>query len=170
MCAFARAQNAVLFAAHPYRGTRFTEELLPRLRGIEAFNGGNTPRKQEANDRAMELARRRALPFSAGSDAHTASAVGRVARILDLPESPSLADFRAALEAPGGALYGSYSPAGPEHFWYARMFFGRGKYKTAARQLGKGLAGALLYDPLAPVRRSTRAVAHGAIFEIGGSV
>jgi len=169
LCAFACAQNAELFAAHPYRGTRFTEALLPRLRGIEAFNGGNTPRRQDANDRACALAGRLNLPFSAGSDAHPLAGVGTGARILDLPEHPTLAQFRAALTAPGGAVFGRYSPAAPEHFWYAQMFRGRKKYRRAAKQLAMGLAGALLYDPFAPLRASTRAIARGAVITIGGS-
>ena len=166
--AFAESQGALLFAAHPYRGDRFTEELLPALAGVEAFNGGNTPRKQAANDRALALVRQRGLPASAGSDAHVASAVGNGARALDLPEGPTLAQFRAALETPGGRVYGHYSPAGPEQRWYIRLQLQRKRPRAAVRHLVKALAGTLLYDPLAPWRPDTRAVARGAYFETGG--
>lgn len=168
VCAFAKSQDALLFAAHPYRSRLFTEDILPQLCGIEAFNGGNTARKEWANEQAMALAERKELPFSAGSDAHVAQQVGTGARIFDLPELASLKDLRQKLCMPGGAVYGKYSPTVIEAFLHARNYLGKKKYKRALRQYCKAAAGCIL-DPLAPLRTSTRMIAHGTVFEIGGS-
>lgn len=165
--AFARSQDALLFAAHPYRGNRFSEDILPDLTGVEVFNGGNTGRKQYANDKAAELAARRRLPVSAGSDAHLARQVGAAARIFDLPEGASVTEVRARLTMSGGRYYGSYSPMAAEALHYAKLRLRSGQYRRALRQCGKAAAG-LILDPLAPLRSDTKAIARGAVFEIGG--
>lgn len=169
VCAFAESQGALLFAAHPYRGHRFSETMLPDLCGVEAFNGGNTGRKQRANDQAMTLAERKHLPVSAGSDAHLPWQIGTVARIFDSPAGATLIDLRQALAAPGGRIFGGYSPMTGEALFYAKWHFRRGEYRRALRQCGKAAAGCVL-DPLAPLRSDTRCIARGAVFEIGGSI
>lgn len=166
--AFAKSQDALLFAAHPYRGNRFTESLLPLLCGVEAFNGGNTPRKQWANEKAMDLAVRAHLPVTAGSDAHVPAQIGTAARIFDLPERAALPDLRQLLMAAGGRIYGEYSPMAAESLLRMKLYFRSGEYSHALRRGCKAAAG-LALDVLAPLRPDTRTIAHGAVFELGGS-
>jgi len=74
-----RAQGGVAIPAHPYDRMRagIRESALDRLEmdGLEVFNAATMLEKH--NQRAREYAERRALPMTAGSDAHHQAAIGR---------------------------------------------------------------------------------------------
>jgi predicted metal-dependent phosphoesterase TrpH len=66
--AYAKAENALAVAAHPYRGYGLGDLAAKLdLDAIETLNGITSPRQ---NKRAQELAETRGLPGVAGSDSH----------------------------------------------------------------------------------------------------
>ena len=73
------AQGGVAIPAHPYDRMRagIRETALDRLEidGLEVFNAATMLDRH--NRRALEYATRRALPMTAGSDAHHHAAIGR---------------------------------------------------------------------------------------------
>ena len=71
--AWAREADALVFQAHPFRGTGPTN--LSLLDGVEVFNGN--PRHDSRNDLAAEFARKHSLLAIGGSDAHQREDVAR---------------------------------------------------------------------------------------------
>jgi predicted metal-dependent phosphoesterase TrpH len=96
-----RAQGAFISVSHPYDRARHgwaerdLEALLPLVDALEVFNARSWSGR--ANRRAAALAAAAGLPGTAGSDAHTASELGRAA--MELPAFEDPAGLRAALGA-----------------------------------------------------------------------
>ena len=74
-----KAQGGVAIPAHPYDRTRagIRESVLDELTldGLEIFNAATALQKH--NRSALEYARKRGLPMTAGSDAHHCGAIGQ---------------------------------------------------------------------------------------------
>jgi predicted metal-dependent phosphoesterase TrpH len=67
-------QGGLSILAHPFRGSRFTQEVAKKCDLIEVFNCRSG---KSQNARAYELASSLSKPMLAGSDAHVWSEVGR---------------------------------------------------------------------------------------------
>lgn len=87
----ADAQDALLFLAHPARDglLRTDHDLVSNIDGVEALNGSDS---RLQNIASTGLARPFALPGIGGSDAHSASEVGRAATRFsrDITDNASL--------------------------------------------------------------------------------
>lgn len=70
------AAGGVLVPSHPYRGGNSVGDLVRTLRGIAAIEGYNGVNMHGMNEKAIEAARERNLPFTGGSDAHEPREVG----------------------------------------------------------------------------------------------
>lgn len=74
-----QAQGGIAIPAHPYDRTRagIRESVLHTLKmdGLEVFNAATALKRH--NDSALEYAKSRALPMTAGSDAHHCGAIGQ---------------------------------------------------------------------------------------------
>lgn len=163
---FVSDEGGLLFAAHPCRGSRFSEEILPQLDGIEVFNGRNTSRLQDANKRAMAMQRTHALPFSAGSDAHLLDEVGKAARIFRFAHTPQLDAVRDALaRETSGAVYGEYLRMAPQARYDLMRHLRDRSYQRAARTALKAVS-STYYDTFSAVRGSTRALSGGHVYEL----
>jgi hypothetical protein len=95
-----RDQGALVLVPHPfctYRSRVLRQPLLDTLSGgidaIEGYNGRNT--RDEDNLAAVEYARERGFPVTAGSDAHTPVELARTWMDLEPFETPK--EFLAAL-------------------------------------------------------------------------
>lgn len=166
---FVSDEGGLLFAAHPFRGGRFSEEILPQLDGIEAFNGRNTSRLQDANERAMAMQRAHATAFSAGSDAHLLGEVGKTARIFRFAHAPGLDTVREALaRETSGAVYGEYLRMAPQARYDFTRHLQNRSYKRAARTALKAIS-STYYDTFSALRSSTRALAGGHVYELEGA-
>ena len=109
-----RAQEAVVYAPHPYDPLR--SGLGARLDAlcaagdvdvIEAFNAKNPDDRH--NVMAAETAARYGLPAGAGSDAHDPEGIG--AAYLEMPDFDGPKDFLAALR--DARIVGEYRPHAP---------------------------------------------------------
>ncbi len=76
----ARAQDAVLSIAHPYRFSSFREEFAKQAQAIEIFNGRTFFWQ---NEKAKRLAQRLSLAGIAGSDAHFPVEIGNGLTLFD---------------------------------------------------------------------------------------
>jgi predicted metal-dependent phosphoesterase TrpH len=85
VCALAHAAGGLAVAPHPYDIFRagIREAVLDTLPldGLEVFNAATTLRRH--NRKAYDYALRRGLPMTAGSDAHSAGAVGVACTIVE---------------------------------------------------------------------------------------
>lgn len=92
-----RAAGALAVLAHPYqRPGAEPERFTFPLDGIETANARASFKAADANEKAAELARQRALPCTGGSDAHDAAEVGNAYTLLDAGDL-SLPSLRRAL-------------------------------------------------------------------------
>lgn len=120
-----QAQGAVISVSHPFDHHRahWTEEMLeamlPRLDAIEAFNARTL--QPACNEKARAFAVARALPVTAGSDAHTGREVG--VAYLEMPGFSTAEEFRTGL--PQAKLYGQISPAWIHFFSRFNVWRGR---------------------------------------------
>lgn len=120
-----QAQEAVISVSHPFDHHRahwteaMLESMLPRLDAIEGFNARTL--QPACNEKARAFAAARALPVTAGSDAHTGREVG--AAYLELPGFSTAEEFRAGL--PQAQLYGQISPAWIHFFSRFNVWRGR---------------------------------------------
>ncbi len=93
-----RGAGGLAIPPHPYDLFRagIRQSVLDRIEwdGLEVFNAATTLKRY--NRKALEYARKRLLPMTAGSDAHHASAVGTAYTILDVDEF-SVAGVLAAI-------------------------------------------------------------------------
>lgn len=108
-----RDQGAVISVSHPFDRLRKgawleqdLERIAPLVDAVEVFNARCL--FAEDNTRALEFARQRGLPGTAGSDAHTPLEYGRAALQLSPFHTP--AEFREALRR--ASVVGGLSP------WY----------------------------------------------------
>jgi predicted metal-dependent phosphoesterase TrpH len=99
VCALAHEAGGICVAPHPYDLFRagIRESVLDTLPldGLEVFNAATTLKRH--NRKAYNYAEKRALPMTAGSDAHHAAAVGVACTILDTDDF-SVAGVLAALK------------------------------------------------------------------------
>ena len=99
VCARAHEAGGICVAPHPYDLFRagIRESVLDTLPldGLEVFNAATTLKRH--NRKAYNYAEKRALPMTAGSDAHHAAAVGVACTILDTDDF-SVAGVLAALK------------------------------------------------------------------------
>ncbi len=164
---FTRENGGVLFMAHPFRGRAPDEALLKSLDGAEVFNGRNTSKGQDANLSAARLCRERALPFSAGSDAHARGEIARAYRIFDFPHERlcSLEELSIMLREPHGRYYGRYSPytlQGASTLLYSLR-------RMQPRRMAKGaakVAVGLFRDAAFMAKKENARLAGGYTFEI----
>ncbi|MBR3848167.1 MAG: PHP domain-containing protein [Oscillospiraceae bacterium] len=112
----ARAQGALIFAAHPFSPEIPREDAVwEALDGVELFNSRIVhSRIFDANERALSLCREKKLAFSAGSDAHSKEEVGAAFIELDLTRddmtSPDFEEkFKAALLSRKGKVFAGYN-------------------------------------------------------------
>lgn len=70
------AAGGVVIPSHPYRGGNSLGDLVLTVNGICAIEGYNGYNMHAMNERAVEAARRRGIPFTGGSDAHAPHEVG----------------------------------------------------------------------------------------------
>ncbi len=103
--AWARESGALIFQAHPFRGTGAVAPSL--LDGVEVFNGN--PRHDSRNTEAAEYARRHSLLAIGGSDAHQREDVGR-SGIATSHKPTSVCDLVRVLRG----VYGATSVLGPD--------------------------------------------------------
>ncbi|NLL94508.1 MAG: CehA/McbA family metallohydrolase [Thermoplasmatales archaeon] len=78
------AAGGYAFAAHPHRiwsGLK-EKDIVDGFDGIEGLNRRSSP---SANRKAMEIAKKKGLPVSAGSDAHSLSSIGL--GLVELPDA-----------------------------------------------------------------------------------
>ncbi len=96
-----RAQNAVVYAPHPFDPSRTSlgEEGLERLRAVDALDVvevfNSKIADQALNRRAAEFAAACDLPAAAGSDAHDPQGIG--AAWVEMPDFEGPSEFVAAL-------------------------------------------------------------------------
>ncbi len=69
-------EGGVVIPSHPYRGANSLGDLCITLPGITAIEGYNGCNHHAFNERAVEKATARSIPFTGGSDAHTPREVG----------------------------------------------------------------------------------------------
>ena len=142
----ARAQDAVVILAHPYRNKHRepSEWLLENIDAIEAFNGRNCFLKNnfDANEKAVRLADRLGLPVVAGSDGHMLSEIGK--SYVDFKVSAEEFDFRK-LHLYSSDVYGSWSHPAFEVVSQVYKFFNRKKWKPIFKQMLKLIYGILIY-------------------------
>lgn len=85
VCDLAHAAGGICVAPHPYDLFRagIRESVLDELPldALEVFNAATTLRRH--NRKAFDYAQRRALPMTAGSDAHHAGAVGVACTVVE---------------------------------------------------------------------------------------
>ena len=112
----ARAQGALIFAAHPFSPEISRDDSVwEDLDGVEIFNSRIVhSRIFDANERALSLCIEKNLAFSAGSDAHSKEEVGAAFIELDLTrddmESPDFEEkFKAALLSGNGKVFAGYN-------------------------------------------------------------
>jgi predicted metal-dependent phosphoesterase TrpH len=88
ICSRVHALGGIAIPAHPYDYFRagIRESVLDGLEidGLEVFNSATTLKR--CNERALEYARARGLPMTAGSDAHHEAAIGTAYTELDAQE------------------------------------------------------------------------------------
>ena len=96
--------GALAVLAHPFQkpGAR-PEELAAPFDGIETANARAAFKVPDAHERALRLARQRALPAVGGSDAHDAAEVGNAYTVLTAEEL-TLPALRQAAAAGGRAV------------------------------------------------------------------
>ncbi len=70
------ASGGVIIPSHPYRGINSVGDSVRSVSGICALEGYNGANMHSSNLRAVETARSLGLPFTGGSDAHSAREVG----------------------------------------------------------------------------------------------
>lgn len=89
VCHAAHDDGALIFYAHPFSPAHtFPKSLAEHIDGIEVFNARVVhSRIHDANEKALRLCREMKKPFSAGSDAHCPSEVGRTYWECDLPDN-----------------------------------------------------------------------------------
>lgn len=68
--------GGVVIPSHPYRGANSLGELVWTLKGICALEGYNGYSHHAFNELSVSAARALGLPYTGGSDAHTADDVG----------------------------------------------------------------------------------------------
>lgn len=68
--------DGVVIPSHPYRMGHSLGDLVLLMDGIHAIEGYNGANMHAMNSRAVEAAEARGLPFTGGSDAHSAREVG----------------------------------------------------------------------------------------------
>lgn len=112
----ARAQGALIFAAHPFSPEIPRDDAVWNIvDGIEIFNSRIVhSRIFDANERALSLCREKKLAFSAGSDAHSKEEVGAAYIELDLErddvDSHDFEEkFKAALLSRKGRVFAGYN-------------------------------------------------------------
>ena len=105
-----RKQDGLVCIPHPFDQARLSafghealEDIIPQVDIIEVFNSRSLLRSSSA--RAWQLANKHGLPVSAGSDAHTASAIGNA--FVEMPEFKNKDDFLQALRR--GRIFGQKS-------------------------------------------------------------
>jgi len=163
---FVEEEGGLLIAAHPFRGRHSRIlEIADSIDGIEVFNGRNASRYQRGNDAADAVAKTMKFRFTAGSDAHTATEIGRAYRIFEFEKQPTAEDIRAALENRSGKYYGKYSPLCAEAYSGMRHYIRTRDPKSFIRRAGKFALGMLL-DPLKGVREDTRLISRGKEYEL----
>ncbi len=108
-----REQGAFISVSHPFDSWRNGAwkiddllEIIPKVDAIEVFNARCS--KAEDNQRAMEFAKQRHLPGTAGSDAHAAFELGSAYMVL--PDFNGPDELRKVI--PEGVVKGGLSP-----FW-----------------------------------------------------
>jgi predicted metal-dependent phosphoesterase TrpH len=85
VCKLIHQQGGLAIPPHPYdffrAGIRETTLETLEIDAVEVFNSATTLKGY--NSRALEYAKRRGLPMTAGSDAHHKAAIGTAFTILD---------------------------------------------------------------------------------------
>ncbi|WP_406661222.1 PHP domain-containing protein [Methanolobus sp. ZRKC3] len=76
-----KEQDGMTVLAHPFQKKKHIPEMI--LKKIDAIEGYNGRTSQEANIKAMELAKKYRLPITAGSDAHFSFEIGNTKMILE---------------------------------------------------------------------------------------
>jgi predicted metal-dependent phosphoesterase TrpH len=128
--AMVRAQGGVAIPAHPYdrmrAGIRETALDMLDVDGLEVFNAATMLEKH--NRRAREYAKRRALPMTAGSDAHHHAAIGRSHTAFEAAELSTPSILASLKQTP--ALH--CQPLGLKealrktfHNWFRMRIFGK---------------------------------------------
>ncbi len=69
-------QGGVVIPSHPFRGVNSLGDLITTLDGLCAVEGYNGCNMHHFNKKALETAQALHLPFTGGSDAHTAGETG----------------------------------------------------------------------------------------------
>ncbi len=69
-------QGGVVIPTHPYRGNNSAGDLIENIKGITAVEGYNGYSHDSQNIKAVEKAKVLMLPYTGGSDAHSATDVG----------------------------------------------------------------------------------------------
>ncbi|MDH5816310.1 MAG: PHP domain-containing protein [Candidatus Nezhaarchaeota archaeon] len=100
---YAKSVNAITILAHPYRKHVMVEESARKVQVIEVLNSRSF---KSANLKALSLASKLNKPIMAGSDAHTASEIGRAVTII---EGSSEDDIRGRLLKGEVRIFGSES-------------------------------------------------------------
>lgn len=93
-CDAIHAQGGIVVLPHPYKFHQLDEPLLSRVDAVEVFNA-RTPRAD--NERALALARQRALPELVGPDAHRVGELGLAINVFEGAAPSDEAGLRRAL-------------------------------------------------------------------------
>ncbi len=69
-------QGGVVIPTHPYRGNNSAGDVIENIKGLTAVEGYNGYSHYSQNIKAVEKAKDLMLPYTGGSDAHSARGVG----------------------------------------------------------------------------------------------
>lgn len=136
----ARAQGALIFAAHPFSPEISRDDAAwEKIDGVEIFNSRIVhSRIFDANERALALCKEKNLAFSAGSDAHSKEEVGAAFIELDLARddmaTPEFEEkFKAALLSREGKVFAGYNARKTVFSCKRKSYLKRKLYKKLIR-------------------------------------
>ncbi len=124
-------QGGLAVLAHPFErhgDVGKIAPILPLLDGLEVWNGRANRKRKSANAEAAALAKQRALPCFAGSDAHVAREIGNGYVAIEV-ETPDLLSIKSALLQQNNPVFGTNG----RHYDVARS------QRTKLNKTGAGL-------------------------------
>lgn len=133
-------QGGVAVLPHPFKGHKFSDDILRKIDLIECFNSRTS---EKSNEKAIKLAKIYNKPVIAGSDAHFAREIGSCLIAFDSRDTLSLK--AKLLNGDFSIIKNTYSPIYMESLSQLIKAFKTRRYQKIARNTASLVKQILLY-------------------------